>query len=33
MKAQIKQRMEQGKVQEFQESLRKAAKTDYKFSQ
>ena len=33
VKAQIKQRMEQGKVQEFQESLRKAAKTDYKFSQ
>ncbi len=31
VKGQIKQRLEQGKVQEFQESLRKAAKTDYKF--
>ena len=31
VKDQIKQRMEQTKLQEFQESLRKAAKTDYKF--
>ena len=31
VKDQIKQRMEQSKLQEFQESLRKAAKTDYKF--
>jgi peptidyl-prolyl cis-trans isomerase C len=33
VKGQIKQRMEQTKVQEFQEQLRKSAKTDYKFSQ
>ena len=33
VKGQLKQRMEQAKVQEFQEQLRKAAKTDYKFSQ
>lgn len=32
VKDQIKQRMEQIKLQEFQESLRKGAKTDYKFS-
>jgi peptidyl-prolyl cis-trans isomerase C len=31
VKGQIKQRLEQGKIQEFQDSLRKAAKTDYKF--
>ena len=31
VKDQLKQRMEQAKLQEFQESLRKAAKTDYKF--
>ncbi len=31
VKDQIKQRLEQSKLQEFQESLRKAAKTDYKF--
>ena len=33
VKGQLKQRMEQGRLQEFQEGLRKAAKTDYKFSQ
>jgi peptidyl-prolyl cis-trans isomerase C len=33
VKGQIKQRLEQQKMQEFQEELRKAAKTDYKFSQ
>jgi peptidyl-prolyl cis-trans isomerase C len=32
VKAQIKQRMEQVRMQEYQEELRKAAKTDYKFS-
>ena len=32
VKAQIKQRLEQVKMQKFQEDLRKAAKTDYKFS-
>ncbi len=31
VKPQIRQRLEQAKVQEFQESLRKGAKTDYKF--
>jgi len=33
VKAQLKQRMEQTKLQEYQDSLRKSAKTDYKFSQ
>ena len=33
VKAQIKQRLEQVKVQQFQEELRAKAKTDYKFSQ
>ncbi|MCC7151085.1 MAG: peptidylprolyl isomerase [Rubrivivax sp.] len=33
VKAQIKQRLEQVKIQEFQEGLRAKAKTDYKFSQ
>ena len=33
VKAQIKQRMEQGKLQKYQEELRTKAKTDYKFSQ
>jgi peptidyl-prolyl cis-trans isomerase C len=33
VKAQVKQRIEQQKVQQFQESLRKSAKTDYKFQQ
>jgi peptidyl-prolyl cis-trans isomerase C len=33
VKGQLKQRMEQAKVQDFQEQLRKSAKTDYKFSQ
>jgi peptidyl-prolyl cis-trans isomerase C len=33
VKAQLKQRMEQQKVQKFQEDLRKSAKTDYKFQQ
>ncbi|MFM8767020.1 MAG: peptidylprolyl isomerase, partial [Rubrivivax sp.] len=33
VKAQIKQRIEQTKLQDFQEKLRKSAKTDYKFSQ
>jgi peptidyl-prolyl cis-trans isomerase C len=33
VKAQIKQRLEQGKLQKFQEDLRAKAKTDYKFSQ
>ena len=33
VKAQIVQRLEQVKLQEYQESLRKAAKTDYKFAQ
>jgi hypothetical protein len=28
----VKQRLEQQKMQKFQEDLRKAAKTDYKFS-
>jgi peptidyl-prolyl cis-trans isomerase C len=32
VKPQIVQRMEQVKLQEYQESLRKAAKTDYKFA-
>lgn len=33
VKPQIQQRLSQAKVQEFQEELRKKAKTDYKFSQ
>ena len=33
VKAQLKQRLEQTKLQDFQENLRKSAKTDYKFSQ
>jgi peptidyl-prolyl cis-trans isomerase C len=33
VKGQIVQRIEQAKLQEYQESLRKAAKTDYKFAQ
>ena len=33
VKAQIKQRLEQVKVQQFQEELRAKAKTDYKFAQ
>jgi peptidyl-prolyl cis-trans isomerase C len=33
VKPQIVQRLEQVKLQDYQESLRKAAKTDYKFSQ
>ncbi len=33
VKPQIVQRLEQIKLQEYQESLRKAAKTDYKFAQ
>jgi peptidyl-prolyl cis-trans isomerase C len=33
VKAQIVQRLEQIKLQDYQESLRKAAKTDYKFAQ
>ncbi len=33
VKAQLRQRMEQAKVQKYQEDLRTAAKTDYKFSQ
>jgi len=33
VKAQIKQRLEQVKMQGFQEELRTKAKTDYKFSQ
>jgi len=33
VKPQIKQRLEQAKLQAFQEELRKAAKTDYKFAQ
>lgn len=32
VKAQLKQRMEQAKLQEYQEKLRTSAKTDYKFS-
>jgi peptidyl-prolyl cis-trans isomerase C len=32
VKGQLKQRMEQTKLQEYQETLRKNAKTDYKFS-
>jgi len=32
VKAQIKQRLEQVKLQKFQEDLRKGAKTDYKFA-
>ena len=32
VKDQVKQRLEQQKVQKFQEDLRKSAKTDYKFS-
>jgi len=32
VKGQLMQRMTQAKLQEYQESLRKAAKTDYKFS-
>jgi peptidyl-prolyl cis-trans isomerase C len=31
VKAQIKQRIEQGKMQKYQEELRAKAKTDYKF--
>ncbi len=33
VKGQLKQRMEGAKIQKYQEDLRKAAKTDYKFSQ
>ena len=33
VKPQLKQRMEQAKLQQFQEELRSKAKTDYKFSQ
>jgi peptidyl-prolyl cis-trans isomerase C len=33
VKGQIKQRLEQGKLQKFQEELRAKAKTDYKFPQ
>jgi peptidyl-prolyl cis-trans isomerase C len=33
VKPQLKQRMEQAKMQQFQEDLRAKAKTDYKFSQ
>jgi peptidyl-prolyl cis-trans isomerase C len=33
VKDQIKQRLEQTKLQEFQDKLRKSARTDYKFSQ
>jgi peptidyl-prolyl cis-trans isomerase C len=33
VKGQIKQRLEQGKLQRFQDELRGKAKTDYKFSQ
>ena len=33
VKDQIKQRLEQTKMQEFQDKLRKSARTDYKFSQ
>ena len=32
VKGQLKQRMEQTKLQEYQEKLRTSAKTDYKFS-
>ena len=32
VKDQVKQRLEQQKMQKFQEDLRKSAKTDYKFS-
>ena len=32
VKDKVKQQMEQVKLQEYQESLRKAAKTDYKFA-
>lgn len=32
VKDKLKQQMEQGKIQEYQEQLRKAAKTDYKFA-
>ena len=32
VKEKVKQQMEQVKLQEYQESLRKAAKTDYKFA-
>ena len=33
VKDQVKQRLEQTKLQDFQERLRKSAKTDYKFTQ
>lgn len=33
VKGQLRQRMEQAKLQQYQETLRKSAKTDYKFSQ
>jgi peptidyl-prolyl cis-trans isomerase C len=33
VKGQLRQRMEQTKVQQYQEDLRKSAKTDYKFSE
>ena len=33
VKGQIKQRLEQVKLQQYQDELRKAAKTDYKFTQ
>ncbi len=32
VKAQLKQRIEQGRLQDYQESLRAKAKTDYKFT-
>jgi peptidyl-prolyl cis-trans isomerase C len=32
VKGQIKQRMEQARMQQFQEELRTKAKTDYKFA-
>jgi peptidyl-prolyl cis-trans isomerase C len=32
VKGQLRQRMEQAKLQQYQEDLRKGAKTDYKFS-
>ena len=33
VKVQLKQRIEQNKLQQFQEDLRAKAKTDYKFAQ
>jgi peptidyl-prolyl cis-trans isomerase C len=32
VKGQLKQRLEQGKLQAYQDKLRSSAKTDYKFS-